>query len=268
MTELFQNTKRLYHFKVPREELKDYIEFYWETCFEKTKQILKGQAFTIKLFKSWTPTFWINLGPAYNLVMGDAVHHIKAAGAIALTRAVTAERLNHPQDHLFTVKFHPGALKHLIGIDQTSLPLGVIALNDLLPQSLVEQLKTAESFEQRIAFVEEYLLQRMSNKKGADHYSKLVTQTIGVYNDNELKFNVNELALKAFTSSKTITRYFERVIGITPKQYLESVKIRTALPSFLRDRKGFDPADYGYYDKSHFYRSVARFTGERIADHQ
>jgi hypothetical protein len=56
------------------------------------------------------------------------------------------------------------------------------------------------------------------------------------------------------------------VIGISPKQYVESIRLRTALTSFLCDRKNFDPAVYGYYDKSHFYRSVVDFTGERITD--
>ena len=267
MTELFENTRRLYRFQAPRTELKDYVEIYWETCFESTNKILNGEPFTIKLFKSWTPTFWINLGPSYKLEMNGVVHHIKANNAIALTRSVTAERINHPQDHLFTVKFHPGALKHLMGIDQARLPFGVIQLNDLLPNGFIEQLKSAAGFEQRVLLMEQYLLQNIAGKKTTDHYTNLVTQTIGVYSDNEMKFNVNELALKAFSSSKTITRYFDRVIGITPKQYLENIKMRVALPSFLRDRKNFDPANYGYYDKSHFYRSVARFTGERIADH-
>ncbi|MES2777762.1 MAG: helix-turn-helix domain-containing protein [Bacteroidota bacterium] len=265
MTELFSNTRRLYQFRLPCEGLKDYIEFFWETCFESTKQILNGEAYTIKLFKSWTPTFWINLGPSYRVVMDGAVHQIEANSAIALMRTSTVERLNHPADHLFTVKFHPGALKHLIGIDQTKLSSGLIVLNELLPGFLIEQIKAAANFEQRVALVEAFLLQNMLHKRGADHYTNLVTQTIGFYNDNEMKFNVNELASKAFTSSKTITRYFDRVIGTSPKQYLECMQMRMALPAFLEDRKGFDPSTYGYYDKSHFYKSVTRFTGERIA---
>ncbi|MBD0287362.1 MAG: AraC family transcriptional regulator [Flavisolibacter sp.] len=222
-------------------------------------------SFSIKMFKSWTPTFWINLGPSYELVLDGIAHHIKPNSAIAVARAVTAERRNHPFDHLFTVKFYPGALKHLIHLDQTKLSSGLVELNEFLPCSLIQKLKSAENFIQRISLMEEYFLQRVPTKKATDHYANLVTQTIGFYSEHGMKFNVNELALKSFTSSKTITRYFERVIGITPKQYLESVRIRAALTSFLTDRKNFDPSAYGYYDKSHFYRSVARFTGERIA---
>ena len=267
MTELFHNIRSLYRFKDPCDELKDYIEFFSESCFESTKQIVNGQSFSIKMFKSWTPTFWINLGPSYDLLLNGTIQRIKANSAIAVTRAGTAERLNRPSDHLFTVKFYPGALKHLIGVEQAKLYSGLVGLTELIPASLIQKIKSAKCFEQRIALIEQYFLQGISNKKTTDHYSYLVKATIAFYSGSEMKFNVNELAFKTFTNSKTLTRYFDRVIGITPKQYFESVRIRTALSSFLNDRKGFGPVEYGYYDRSHFYRSVTHFTGERIADH-
>ncbi len=266
MTELFHDIRSLYQFKAPGNELKDYIEFFSESCFEATKQVVNNRSFSVKMFKSWTPTFWINLGPSYDLLLNGVAHQIKANSAIVVTRAMTAERVNHPSDHLFSVKFYPGALHQLIGIDQTKLRSGLVELHELLPHSLIQQIKSATCFEQRISLTEQYLLQKMSNKKATDHYSNLVMQTIGFYNGDGLQFNVDELACKFFTSSKTLRRYFERVIGIPPKQYLESVRMRAALPSFLGDRKNFDPAKYGYCDKSHFYRSVAGFTGERIGD--
>lgn len=153
-----------------------------------------------------------------------------------------------------------------MGIDQTKLRSGLVELSELLPYFLIQQMKSAGCFEERISLMEQYLLQTMRNKKGSDHYLQLVTQTIGCYNENGLKFNVAELSSRTFTSSRTLRRYFERVIGVSPKQYLESIRIRTALPSFLSNRKSFDPVEYGYCDKSHFYRSVIIFTGERIGE--
>ncbi len=228
---------------------------------------MNGQPFSIKMFKSWTPTFWINLGPSYSLVLNGITHRIKANSAIAVTRNVTSERLNHPADYLFTVKFYPGALKHLIDVDLTKLRSGLVELNELLPGCLIQQIRSVKCFEQRVSLIEQFVLQKMSNKKATDHYTNLVMQTICFYDENGMKFNINELTFKTFTTSKTLRRYFERVIGISPKQYFESVRLRTSLSSFLSDRKSFNPVEYGYYDSSHFYRSVAGFTGERIADH-
>jgi AraC-like DNA-binding protein len=266
MTELFNNIRGLYRFKAPCEGLKDHIEFFSESCFESTKQIVSDRSFSIKMFPSWTPTFWINLGPSYDLILDGSIHRIKANSAIAVTRAVTAERINHPADHLFTVKFYPGGLKHLLNIDQKNMNTGWVELNELLPYPLIREIRLAPDFEQRTFLMELYLLQKITANKPGDHYTSLVTKTIAFYNGNDMQFNVSELASRTFTSSKTLRRYFERVIGVNPKQYFESVRLRTALSSFLCDRKSFDPAEYGYYDKSHFYKSVTRFTGERIAD--
>jgi AraC-like DNA-binding protein len=267
MTELFNDIRSLYRFKDPCDGLKNHIEFFSETCFESTKQIMNDQSFSIKMFKSWTPTFWINPGPSYRLVLNGTIHRINANSAIAVTRNVTAERINHPSDHLFTVKFYPGALKYLFDVDQTKLSSGLVELNELLPESLIQQIKSAGCFEQRIALMEQFILKKASNKKEIDHYSSLVMRAIGFYNHDGMKFNVNEIAFKTFTSSKTLRRYFERVIGVSPKQYFESVRLRTAFRSFLYDRKNFDPVEFGYYDRSHFYKSVTQFTGERIAEH-
>jgi AraC-like DNA-binding protein len=267
MTELFQNIRSLYRFKAPCEELKNYIEFFSESCFETTREFANDRSFSIKMFKSWTPTFWFNLGPSYNLMLDGVVHQVKTKGAIAVTRAETAERVNHPSDYLFSVKFYPGAWQQLLGIDQTKLISGLVQLHELLPFSLIQQIQSAQCFEQRVSLMELFLLQKLPNRKTTDHYLLLVTQTIGVYSEAGLKFNINQLASTTFTSSKTLGRYFNRVIGISPKKYLESIRVRAALPSFLSDRRNFDPVEYGYFDKSHFYRSVARFTGERIAVH-
>ena len=266
MTELFNDIRSLYRFKAPCDELKNYIEFFSESCFESTKQIVGDRSFSIKMFKSWTPTFWINLGPSYNLMLNGVIHNIKANSAIALTRNVTSERINQSSDYLFTIKFYPGALEHVLGVDQTKLNNGLVELNQLLPYALLQKIKSAECLEQRICLIEQYLLRNMLNKKLTDHYANLVTQTIAVYTSNGMKFSVNELAYKTFTSSRTLRRYFDRVIGIGPKQYFESVRLRTALSSFLSNGKNFDPVKYGYYDNSHFYRTVTRFTGERIAE--
>jgi AraC-like DNA-binding protein len=266
MTELFNNIRSLYQFKAPCDELKNYIEFFSESCFESTKQIVQKQFFSIKMFKSWTPTFWINLGPSYHLSLNGNTHLIKANSAIAVTRAVTTERINHHNDHLFTVKFYPGALNHLLDVGQAKFNSGLVELRELLPETLIQRIRTAGSFGKRVSVMEQFLLLNKSMKKNTDHYSNLVNQTIASFDAGGMKLNVSELAFKSFTSSKTLRRYFERVVGISPKQYFESVRLRTALPSFLSNKKNFDPCLYGYYDRSHFYRSVVRFTGERIDD--
>jgi len=69
MVEIFDNIRKIYRFTAPREELSDKIEFFSESCAESTQLHTRGDPFTVKMFSSWTPTIWINLGPSYELAV-------------------------------------------------------------------------------------------------------------------------------------------------------------------------------------------------------
>jgi hypothetical protein len=65
MIEIFDDIRKIYQFGSPCEELADYIDFFSESSFEATRTHIGNSDFTVKMFPSWTPTFWINLGPSY-----------------------------------------------------------------------------------------------------------------------------------------------------------------------------------------------------------
>ncbi|WP_218155324.1 helix-turn-helix domain-containing protein [Chitinophaga sp. YR627] len=69
-----------------------------------------------------------------------------------------------------------------------------------------------------------------------------------------------------FLTSKSINRYFSKVIGLPPKAYFSILRTRAALTDFIQARETFDPWDYGYYDLSHFSKDVAKLTGQRLSN--
>ncbi|MBS1503041.1 MAG: helix-turn-helix domain-containing protein [Bacteroidetes bacterium] len=75
------------------------------------------------------------------------------------------------------------------------------------------------------------------------------------------------MAERMFVSSKTINRYFNRVVGISPKSYFSILRARTALTSYVIHKKDFNPYEFGYYDMSHFYKEVVGFTGKKLIEH-
>ncbi|WP_256449937.1 hypothetical protein [Chitinophaga sp. GbtcB8] len=38
-----------------------------------------------------------------------------------------------------------------------------------------------------------------------------------------------------------------------------------ALTAYVANKKAFAPCNYGYYDMSHFYREMIRFTGQSVS---
>ena len=76
MTEIFENIRAIYHFSLPCPELADHIEFFSETSPEATSEYVGNGNFTVKMFPSYTPTFWFNLGSHYHLKMGNKTQFI------------------------------------------------------------------------------------------------------------------------------------------------------------------------------------------------
>jgi len=265
MTELFDDIRQIYRFAFPCGRLSEYIEFFSESSFEKTNQVTKGENFTVKMFPSWTPTIWINLGSPYTLTLGCKVYRIDGYKDVLVLRDSNAVRHNYTSDHIFTIKFFPGGLEAILGVNQVRLIGKVLDAYSVIPQALIRQVKMQNSFDGRTKLVEEYFLLRLQKQKPADHYIHFVRDSIDMYDSSGMRYNTSEVAEKIFLTSKTINRYFNSVVGTSPKKYFSILRARKALSSYLSAKASFDPAQFGYYDMSHFYKEAARFTGQRLA---
>lgn len=265
MIEIFDNIRKLYQFSSPREDLADYIEFFSQSSPEATHSHAGGAGFSVKMFPSWTPTMWFILGPSYHLRAGNKLYNIEEGMDLLLIRDCIVERINQCNDEIFTVKFFPGGLESIFDIDQSGMKNQVLALNKILPLPLIRQVKKIDNFEQRQQLLEHYFLQQIRKKKSRDHYLHFVRETIACYENGQLQYNINELSGRLFTTSKTINRYFNKVIGTSPKDYFNIIRARTALTAWVANKKVFQPTAFGYYDFSHFYKDIHRFTGQKLS---
>lgn len=267
MVEIFDNIRKIYRFSDPCTELADHIEFFSESSSEETKKYISGKSFTVKMFPSWTPTFYINLGVPYRLVSGNKNSYICAENDVLILRNSIVERQNLFADHIFTVKFFPGGLESVLGINQTLMADKIVDLNTIIPPAIIQKVKDSISFPERMLILQNYFLSVYQKRKNRDHYIKLVQDTIGVFESASMRPNNSQLAEKMFVTSKTINRYFNKVVGTSPKNYFSIFRTRVALSAYVVDKKFFVPDDFGYYDMSHFYKDVQRFTGKKLAWH-
>ena len=265
MTEIFDNIRQIYDFHRPSEPLWPYIEFFSESSPQRTASLAAGLPFNVEMFPSWTPTFWISLGTPYELTTAHSRRLIPPHHDILVLRDTATTRYNHPADHLFTVKFFPGGLGTVLGIDQSNFIGRVVPLHEILPPQLLQQLRTAAATRQRITLLENYFLANLARRRAKDHYTQLVRDSIGYYENAAMIPNTFQLAERQFIHSKTINRYFTRVIGLPPRKYLSILRARTALTQYLADRTNFSPEAFGYYDRSHFHKAIRQFTGRSLA---
>lgn len=265
MTEIFDNIRKLYRFYTPGNELADYIEFFSESSVEATYRYVADNQFSVKMFPSWTPTCYINLGEPYHLAVGSNRYLIQQDSDVLILRNSIVERHNLPTDHIFTIKFFPGGLEATLGVSQVHFVDQVVRLDAVLPMTLIQQVKQLTDFEERVELLQQFFLEHYHGRKKADHYRTFVSNTIGTFGVSGMALNPNQLADRLFLTSKTINRYFHRVIGTSPKQYLSLVRTRAALSGYVTDKHRFSPYDYGYYDMSHFYKDVVKFTGRKLS---
>lgn len=265
MVEIFQNIRQVYDFVLPCEELAEYVEFFSETSLEKTRLHFERTPFAVKMFASWTPTFYFNLGTPYYIDLAQVRYRVKADEDILIIRNDAVERHNLPTDNIFTVKFYPGGLEAVLGVSQVKLTDQIIPLTRVLPRSLLAKIKQPLTFAERTDLMQRHLLSAYRQNKNQDHYLAMVNDAIGEYQATGLQLNTSAIAERLFITSKAINRYFHRVVGTSPKHYFSILRARTALTAFVADKAGFSPFDYGYCDASHFRKDVAKFTGQKLA---
>jgi hypothetical protein len=266
MTEIFDNIHKIYQYSKPCEGLSDYVDFFSQSSGDSTFQNFGNERFTVKMFPSWTPTFWINLGSPYQLTLGEKCYDIPSGRDVLILRDTIAERHNLPSDNIFTVKFFPGGLEAVFGINQGTIAGKVIDLQTILPFKLLLAVRASLHFEERVSLLQNYFLQHAERQKVDNHYFSVVHKTIAIYENERLKAATATMAKEIGATDKTIYRYFNKVIGTSPKNYLGTLRARTALSDYVRNRKAFDPDMFGYYDMSHFYKETRKFTGKKLIE--
>jgi AraC-like DNA-binding protein len=264
MTEIFDDINKMYMFSKPCEALAAFIEFYSESAGESTVKSAGKDGLSVRLFPSFTPTIWLNLGKPYQVQLAGQTLGVSSSEDILIVRNETVTRFISPADHIFTIKFFPGALERLLGISQTGLLNKVVEVTAVLPPYLIARIKSQHHFNNRITILNDFFLRQLRGQKKQDHYINFVKDSIDFCNLGGISFNASEIAEKMFVSSKTINRYFSRVVGTPPKKYFSILRARKALPVYLANKKSFDPSDFGFYDMSHFYKEMTNFTGASV----
>jgi AraC-like DNA-binding protein len=263
MVEIFDNIRGAYRFATPCAELAPYVEFFAESVPPAAQALGGAASYAGKMFASWTPTCYVNLGPAYQLDLAQARYHVAAGADVLLLRNQTVVRHIPATDHLFVLKFYPGGLEAVVGVSQVGLADRLVPLHQVLPAALLTQLRQADSFVARTDLMQRYLLAARGARPAADHYQQLVGDALGIYQAG-LHLRTTAVAERVFLTSKTITRYFHRVVGTSPKQYFALLQARAALTAWVASPATFAADDYGYYDQSHFRKAVRQFTGHAL----
>lgn len=114
---------------------------------------------------------------------------------------------------------------------------------------------------EQLTLLETFFLQRLTPAPLPD----LVRVIALIHHTPRNIFSVSELYGQADLHAKKLYRLFKTYLGISPKEYLQMHRFRSALklmenaPTYSLTQIAYQA---GYYDQSHFIKEIRRFTGK------
>lgn len=123
-------------------------------------------------------------------------------------------------------------------------------------------LSEANSNAQRVAVVEQFLLQRITCL-GID---KLVSEAVANIHRANGFVKIKELAGTLYISNDAFEKRFRKIVGSSPKQFASIVRMSSVV--LQKPTESFMDIAYsaGYYDQAHFNKDFKLFTGQTPTD--
>jgi AraC-like DNA-binding protein len=163
--------------------------------------------------------------------------------------------------NLLGARLLPGAAA-LLGIAVESLGDGWTPLEELLPSDVVVRLlrevTTPKDVLDRIAALDAFFSERLLNRELDPRLTAALREVFAQRGD----VSIAHLARRSGAHARTLTRLFERWVGLPPKRFARIVRLQTALRALPEGESWASVAlELGYCDQSHFIREVRELFG-------
>lgn len=149
----------------------------------------------------------------------------------------------------------------------TKIPMNIIygvyavSLDDIFTGQeildLTEQLAEATTDSERLGLIESFLVSRIVNS-----YPPLFGEIARFIHRSKGFYNLTYIAKLFHVSERTINRYFNKYLGISPIVYINLIRFRSMLSISGQDGVTLlsSAFDAGYYDQSHFIKHFKEFS--------
>jgi AraC-like DNA-binding protein len=124
---------------------------------------------------------------------------------------------------------------------------------------LEEQLIEAPTNRERIAWLEKFLIGRMSHSEP----DKLVLAALALIHQSKGNIRIKDLVQQLHTSQSPLEKRFRAAVGASPKKFTSIVRLKNLLQQYPTTGSltelGYEA---GFYDQAHFIKEFKAFTGD------
>jgi len=246
-----------YHRVKPAPGLEGFIDFFWETKFDDLlKENPKG--FSDALFPNIGYTYLINLGTPFVMQVDDKKFSMKTDGFLPRNKSI--ECYHRVGNKLFGIKFKISPIIFKTKVNFAEYREYIYPLSYLMEQAVIDKVKAAASFDERINILNQYFQSITQTYSGSWEPIRIVSEILQhCSSKNDFTTSIEDFAAQYKIASRTLHRYFETTTSLSSKKALQVLRIRKAVQQLADSPKEFNYEKYGYYDYSHFCKHLKQF---------
>jgi AraC-like DNA-binding protein len=254
-----------YHRVKPIPQLEGFIDFFWETKFEALlEQYPRG--FSDALFPNIGYTYLINLGTPFIMQVNDKKFSMKTDGFLPRNNSI--ECYHRPGNRLFGIKFKISPIIFKTRVNFAEYREYIYPLSYLMEQTVIDAVKKAPSFDERVSILNRYFLSITTAYGGSWDAIRIVSAILQHCDQqNDFSTTVAAFAKQYNISARTLHRYFETTTSLSSKKALQILRIRKAVQQLAHAPSEFNFEHYGYYDYSHFCKHLKQFLQKETVVH-
>ncbi len=132
-------------------------------------------------------------------------------------------------------------------------------INPVKTYRIEEKLFEAKTNRQRILLIENFLISELKESQS----NPIIIETIRKIQTAKGNLRIQELLKGMPISRDSYEKKFRSIVGTTPKQFSEIVRIRNVIDRYTPEISLTDTAyQAGYFDQAHFIKEFRTFTGQ------
>lgn len=168
----------------------------------------------------------------------------------------------------FTIHFQPTGLSRLFGVPMDTLADDAAPVGDVIGaagRTLIDAVRRASGFEQRIALALDWTEQAFDSARAADGVDRAASFLARADGQS----SVDALAREAGLSARQLQRRFTQQVGVAPKQYARLCRMAGVIRAREEapHRTLTDLAhDFGFADQAHLARDFRDLSGRNPLD--
>lgn len=158
---------------------------------------------------------------------------------------------------ILLIELEPIGYYKIFQTDASQLGKKYLEIEEKFLQKHFSKLYTHKNINEEIRYVEKILLQiNKFNER------ECIEDTLDKIKEFKYAIAIEELAREFGCSRRSLERNFQKYIGMSPKNYMQSAKFHESLSSYIIDNKSFNQMEFLYTDSSHFNVVSKRLTGK------